>query len=191
MINGVEVGTKDIEVKVEKKAFNKSQGGIALGGIQIPVDGSDLGWEKSRDNAINNFSTKISYKLKQAAIAQGYSEQDAENAAKTLESYFSAAMKALDYALKDGLTNTYDRTLKGQAFTYTKYTNEGTIDVTSGDQSTVRAERKEGFVDEYSDLGGLVSGTGIYIGCDITGKDDFWVFVNGARMIDLFASFLG
>ena len=192
MVNGVEVGTKDIEVKVEKKAFNKSQGGIALGGIQIPVGGIDLGWTKSRDDAINNFNTNIADTLKQAAINQGFDATTAENAAKTLQSYFAAAMNAFTYFNEDKSFNWFDKKPHrevGVKFSYHNYATDQEVSESSG--IAIRAACGEGNVNEYSDLSTVTSGTGIYIGCDATGTDDFWVFVTGQRMIDLFASFLG
>ncbi len=190
MVNGVEIGTKDIPVTVEKPVFDTSKAGISTGGIQIPVGGLDKGWATSRDNAIANFSTNTVATLKQAAIKQGFDATRAENAAKTLKSYFYGAMHALDNTFGDGLTSKFDLSSKGDNFTYTKYTNEGEIEVTSYDKSTAKAIRDSRFVDDYGNLKNITSETGIYIGCDITGHDDFWVFVNGQKMIDLFASFL-
>jgi len=159
-------------------------------------------WGKLKISVYHNFGV-FAESLRLAAVNQKVSSSKAEQAKKYLIKYFEAAFDRLmlvktsggasvfdsseDYDCDEDLSmNEYACGFKVKDDSGNEiYDETGGIVFSSGDQESNRNE-----ISDFSSYLGK-SGTGIYVGCDNTGNDNYFIFIDMEKMAEKFNTFLG
>lgn len=147
---------------------------------------NEEGWEKEKEKAKAKLKETIIKQLYDSAVAAGYPESQALNAAMTLYNYYCAAIDALDGVDWDG---TNEITKAGTSFCYVDEATGETVQVNA--QSTIRRSGLESNVTNLDQMmNDCLSGTGLYVGCDNNATDGFAFFLDTDRAKELFKGFL-